>query len=178
MKKLHYALLRAKGIPVYEDTKEYCRLAEKIKKIDMRDCSREELVRAAASDDISAAFASINETVKRFTGLDPYPEQLAAGLLLCGDRLVQMQTGEGKTLSALFPAVFDSLHGHKIHVMTANDYLAERDWNFSHGIFRLYGLKSGYINSNTVLGDKKKLYRNDIVFISGGSGSMSRLLSI
>ncbi|NER40204.1 hypothetical protein G3M54_00030 [Bacillus megaterium NBRC 15308 = ATCC 14581] len=67
------------------------------------------------------------EGAKRVLGLEAYPVQLVGGLILSEGNVAEMKTGEGKTLVSLFAIYFEALNGSKVHLVTANDYLAERD---------------------------------------------------
>lgn len=72
------------------------------------------------------AFALVYEAVYRALSIKPFDCQLVAGIHLCNNKIIEMQTGEGKTLSAVFAAYFAALVGKGIHVLTFNDYLAKR----------------------------------------------------
>ena len=74
-------------------------------------------------------FAMVHVAVERHMGLRYHPVQLAGGRALTGRRVVEMATGEGKTITAVLPAVAAALAGKPVHVVTVNDYLAERDAN-------------------------------------------------
>ena len=77
------------------------------------------------------AFAVAREASKRILGLRPYDVQLIGGMVLHEGAVAEMKTGEGKTLVAMLPAYLNGLTGRGVHVVTVNDYLAQRDagWN-------------------------------------------------
>lgn len=110
------------------------------------------------------AFALVVESVHRTCGYTPYHVQIMAGAALFEGNAIEMRTGEGKTLTALFPAYLNALTGDQVHVMTSNDYLAGRDSESSKPIFNLLGLNSSYIDSKMDLHSKKKAYESDIVY--------------
>lgn len=95
-------------------------------------------------DDILAdAFALVREASRRATGLRHYDVQLMGGLLLHQGQVVEMRTGEGKTLVATLPLYLNSLTGRGVHLVTINDYLARRDGGWMGKIFHLLGLTVG-----------------------------------
>ena len=86
---------------------------------------RSKLLEGTSMDDIIIeAFALAKQAVKSVLGLIAYDEQLIAGIAMHKGRLIEMQTGEGKTLAAVFPAFLNALAGDGCHILTFNDYLA------------------------------------------------------
>ena len=79
-----------------------------------------------ADEPVREAFALVREVSRRLLGKAHYPAQLSGGFVLLSGRLAEMQTGEGKTLTALLPAITVALAGAPVHVVTVNDYLAAR----------------------------------------------------
>ena len=77
--------------------------------------------------------------------LEPTDRQLLAGLHLWTGRVVELASGEGKTVSIVFPAMFHALSGRTVHVGTANDYLAARDWGSLEAVYRALGVTAGYV---------------------------------
>src|SRR5687767_11356041 len=75
----------------------------------------------------AVCFALVREASRRALGLRPFDVQVLAALALDAGRIVEMQTGEGKTLAAVMPASLHALTGKGVHVLTFNDYLARRD---------------------------------------------------
>src|SRR3954467_7461181 len=86
------------------------------------------------------SFALARETARRVLGERPYEVQLLAGIALHEGKLVEMQTGEGKTLAAVAPVALHALSGRGVHVLTYNDYLARRDAAWMGPIYRRLGL--------------------------------------
>ena len=90
-------------------------------------------------------FALFSLAAQRALGLTPYDEQLIAGLAMAEGKVVQMQTGEGKTLAAVAPVALHALRGTGAHVLTFNDYLAQRDAAWMGPIYRLLGLSVAHV---------------------------------
>ena len=112
------------------------------------------------------AFALIREAARRAPtlGLRHFDEQLIGGLALCEKGLAEMQTGEGKTLTASLPLYLFSLYGRGAHLATANDYLARRDAEWIGPAFKLLGLSIGVVNSNTPPDERRRAYACDITY--------------
>ncbi len=110
------------------------------------------------------ALALVREAARRVHGTAHYPQQLLAGWAMWGRNLIEMETGEGKTLTALLPAYLHALSGEGCHVITANDYLAERDAQHAVPIFELLGLSVDWIVSDSSESDRRRAYRADLTF--------------
>ena len=110
------------------------------------------------------AFAIVREVAARAVGLRPYREQIAAALALEAGCVAEMATGEGKTLVATMPAVLAGWRGRGCHVITANDYLAERDAELMLAIYRFCGLTVGCIDQDMVPAERKQAYNADITY--------------
>ena len=93
--------------------------------------------------------------------------QLLAGRALAEGNIVEMQTGEGKTLVALLPAILHALSGRGVHVMTVNDYLARRDAEGLAPVFECLGLSVGLVGSDSTLAEKRLAYRCDVTYGPG-----------
>ncbi len=93
-------------------------------------------------------FAVAREAAKRVSGLRPYDVQLIGGMVLNEGAVAEMKTGEGKTLVAMLPAYLNGLTGRGVHVVTVNDYLAQRDAGWNGPIYDFLGLSVGVIVSN------------------------------
>ena len=85
-------------------------------------------------------FAVAREAAKRSLGLRPFDVQLMGGIVLNANRIAEMKTGEGKTLTALLPCYLNALSGKGVHVVTVNDYLARRDSDWSRPFYTLLGM--------------------------------------
>lgn len=93
------------------------------------------------SDDLLIdAYALVCEAAKRKLGLQPYEVQIMAAIALHEGSLIEQHTGEGKTLSAVMPAYLNALTGEGVHVLTFNNYLANRDAEWMGPIYRFLGL--------------------------------------
>jgi len=110
------------------------------------------------------AFALAREAAKRVLGLEAYLVQLIGGLILSEGNVAEMKTGEGKTLVSLFAIYFEALNGSKVHLITANDYLAERDKSVIGPILELLGLSVG-LNVSGMMGEEKRnIYKKDVIY--------------
>ncbi|MDO4747371.1 MAG: preprotein translocase subunit SecA [Candidatus Saccharibacteria bacterium] len=106
------------------------------------------------------AFAVAREAAKRVTGLRPYDVQLIGGMVLHEGAVAEMKTGEGKTLVAMLPAYLNGLTGRGVHVVTVNDYLAQRDAGWNGPIYDYLGLSVAVIiNEASFIYDAE--YEND-----------------
>lgn len=112
------------------------------------------------------AYALVAETAKRLFGYGPFDVQLVAGMALHDGKLVEMQTGEGKTLAAVFPAYLNALPGKGVHVLTFNDYLADRDAEWMGPIYRFLGLSVGHIGEGMSLRERRAAYAADITYVT------------
>lgn len=111
-------------------------------------------------------FALAREVLRRTTGLFAYDCQLLAGIALYEGKLVEMYTGEGKTLAGVMPAIMYGLMGHRVHMITFNDYLVERDCKWMGDAFRMVGLSVGCITAATPTEERRDLYKKDILYIT------------
>ena len=91
------------------------------------------------------AFAVVREASKRVLGMRPYDVQLIGGMVLHEGTVAEMKTGEGKTLVAMLPAYLNGLTGRGVHVVTVNDYLAQRDAGWNGPVYDFLGLSVGVI---------------------------------
>ena len=102
-------------------------------------------------DLLPEAFAVVREAAKRTIGQRHFDVQLMGGMVLHGGDIAEMKTGEGKTLVSTLPAYLNSLSGNGVHVVTVNDYLAERDAEWMGRVHRFLGLDVGVIHSESRL---------------------------
>ena len=126
---------------------------------------KERLSRGETLDDIlPEAFALAREAARRMLGERPYDVQILGALVLHSGRIVEMKTGEGKTLTCV-PAVYlNSLTGKGVHIVTVNDYLAERDSEWMRPVYSSLGLTVGTILSNMDNEGRKAAYNCDITY--------------
>ena len=110
------------------------------------------------------AFAVVREAAKRTLGQRHYDVQLMGGAGLHKGNIAEMKTGEGKTLVSTLPAYLNALSGKGVHVVTVNDYLAERDSEWMGRVHRFLGLKVGVILSNMSPTERREAYAADITY--------------
>lgn len=119
-----------------------------------------------SGNSIEEIFARCFNAAQKTLGLTPFDEQLAAALSLSEGCLVQMQTGEGKTLCAVFAACREALNGGKVHILTFNDYLAKRDCEWMKPIYDELGVSVGYITEKTERALRKELYGKQVLYVT------------
>lgn len=112
------------------------------------------------------AYALVCETAKRTLGLLPYDVQIMAAIALHESFLIEQHTGEGKTLSAVMPAYLNALTGEGVHVLTFNDYLANRDAEWMGPIYRFLGLTIKSVQADMNLSEKREAYAADITYVT------------
>jgi preprotein translocase subunit SecA len=115
-------------------------------------------------DLIAESFALIKRTCSRVLGVELYPTQLLAARVMLGKRLAEMATGEGKTLAAGVCAATAALAGIPVHVITANDYLVERDARILGALYRALGLTVAAVVQQTAPAARPAAYDCDIVY--------------
>lgn len=112
------------------------------------------------------AYALVCEAAKRTLGLQPYDVQIMAAIALHEGFLIEQHTGEGKTLSAVMPAYLNALTGEGVHVLTFNDYLANRDAEWMGPIYRYLGLTVKSVQAGMSLSEKREAYAADITYVT------------
>ncbi len=110
------------------------------------------------------AFALVREASKRSRDERHYDVQLIGGIVLHENKIAEMRTGEGKTLTIVLSAYLNALEGKGVHVVTVNDYLAKRDSQEMGQIYNFLGLSSGFINNDQSDLDRQKNYNCDITY--------------
>ena len=110
------------------------------------------------------AFAVVREAAKRTLGQRHYDVQLMGGAALHRGNIAEMRTGEGKTLVATLPSYLNALAGRGVHVVTVNDYLAERDSEWMGRVHRFLGLNVGVILANMTPAERREAYGADITY--------------
>jgi preprotein translocase subunit SecA len=158
--------------------KKYDKLAKQINKIEASvvDLSDQELQARTAwfkdrlqkgetVDDIMVeAFATVREASKRVLGMRPFDVQLIGGTVLHQGMIAEMKTGEGKTLVATLPVYLNALTGKGVHVITVNDYLAQRDANWMGQLYQFLGLSIGCIVHGLTDSERQDAYNADITY--------------
>jgi len=110
------------------------------------------------------AFAVVREAARRALGMRHFDVQLIGGLALHSGRIAEMRTGEGKTLVATLPAYLNALTGEGVHVVTVNEYLAQRDADWMGPVYRFLGLTVGVIRNSQTPAEKRAAYACDITY--------------
>jgi preprotein translocase subunit SecA len=133
--------------------------------IDKTEEFRNRLKKGESMDDfLPEAFAMTREAARRTLGERPYDVQLLGGIVLHQGKIMELKTGEGKTLASVAPAYLNSLTGKGVHMITVNDYLAERDAEWMRPVFSYLGVTVGTILSNMDPETRKKEYAKDITY--------------
>ena len=126
---------------------------------------KERLSAGETLDDIlPEAFATIREAAWRVLEMKHYPVQIIGGIVLHQGRIAEMKTGEGKTLVATLPAYLNALSGEGVHVITVNDYLAQRDSEWMGKVYRYLGLTVGLVINGMKSEEKRQAYAADITY--------------
>jgi len=124
--------------------------------------------RLAAGEDLDSllpeAFATVRQAAMRTLGQRHYDVQVMGGAALHLGNIAEMRTGEGKTLVSTLPAYLNALTGKGVHVVTTNDYLAERDSEWMGRVHRFLGLKVGVILANMTPAERREAYAADITY--------------
>ena len=115
---------------------------------------------------IPDAFAAVRESSKRNIGLRHYDCQILGGIVLHNGSIAEMATGEGKTLAATLPCYLNALTKKSVLVITANEYLAERDAKWMGPVFEGLGMSVGFISSGLNLSERKAVYEKDVVYVT------------
>src|SRR5712672_2310758 len=116
------------------------------------------------NDLVPEAFALVREASRRKLGLRHFDVQLIGGLALHSGKIAEMRTGEGKTLMSTLPAYLNALTGEGVHVVTVNEYLAQRDSEWMGPVFRFLGLEVGVIKNAQSPDEKRAAYACDITY--------------
>lgn len=126
---------------------------------------KERLEKGEALDSLlPEAFAAVREASKRTLGMRHFDVQLIGGMTLHQGKIGEMRTGEGKTLVATLPVYLNALTGKGVHVITVNDYLAQRDAEWMAPVYDFLGMSVGVILSGQTHEQKKEAYGSDITY--------------
>ncbi len=135
--------------------------------------------RARAGEDLdelqAPLFALVREAAARTVGLRHFDVQVVAALALAQGRVVEMQTGEGKTLAAVMPAALHALSGRGVHVLTFNDYLARRDAEWMGPVYRMLGLSVDAVRQGMAPADRRRAYRADVTYVTAKEAGFDHL---
>ncbi len=128
---------------------------------------KERLAKGETLDDIlPEAFATVREASRRVLGEEHYPVQLTGGIVLHQGRIAEMRTGEGKTNVAALPSYLNALAGEGVHVVTVNDYLAQRDAENEGKVHRFLGITVGCVLNSMNNDERRAAYNCDITYVT------------
>ncbi|MCE0790126.1 preprotein translocase subunit SecA [Clostridioides difficile] len=131
----------------------------------MTNVFKDKLSKGETLDDIlPEAFAVVREVSKRILGMRQYRVQLIGGIVLHQGKIAEMRTGEGKTLVGVAPVYLNALTGKGVHVITVNDYLAQRDKELMQPVYEFLGLTVGVIINGQQPVERKLQYQCDITY--------------
>jgi preprotein translocase subunit SecA len=168
---------RAIGGAVEHDVRPYFAAVDALSRTGIGDLSLAALTdRAAAlrvrarleplADLLQWVFAVARELAQHTVGMRPFDVQMAAAVALARGRLVQLATGEGKTLAAVPPAILQALTGQGVHLFTANDYLAQRDAGWMGPLYRSFGLECAAVVEGMSREARRRAYAADVVYVT------------
>lgn len=167
----------------YSDAREIAKLKSKVRTIlrereNLKDWTEKELrlTTLAFKDDLAKnkpldslivqGFAVMCEAARRILGQVPYEVQILGGLVIHQGKIAEMKAGEGKTLTETMPVFLNALTGRGVHIITTNDYLAERDAKWMGKLYNYLGLSVGFVNSAMKNDGRKKAYNSDITYVT------------
>jgi len=127
---------------------------------------KERLKKETLDSILPEAFATVREVVKRVLGKRPFEEQVWAGIAIHQGKIVEMKSGEGKTISETMPVYLRALEGKGIHVITSNDYLAKRDAQWVGPIFEFLGLSVGVVTEQMERDERHQNYLKDVTYVA------------
>ena len=175
---LFYLLQRSNGIPIITDLKRYNSLITRmeypslsnLKDVNLK--SKIDEVRGLINNGVDrdtiiiSLFPLISEACRRTLKLDPFAEQIVCGIALSEGSIVQMNTGEGKTLAAVFAASYSALCGENVHILTANEYLAHRDALSMAPVYNALGLNVASIGESMSPESRKAAYGANVFYLT------------
>src|SRR5438067_11457822 len=126
---------------------------------------RQRIENGESLDDlVFEAFAAVREAFKRTMGVRLFDVQLMGGIVLHEGDIAEMKTGEGKTFVAVQPLYLNALTGQGVHLVTVNDYLAQRDQNWTEPVFQALGMRTAYIENMMPFEPRREAYRADVTY--------------
>ena len=128
---------------------------------------KDRLAKGETLDDLlPEAFATVREVARRVLNMEHYPVQILGGIILHQGRIPEMRTGEGKTLVSTLPAYLNALEGKGVHIVTVNDYLAQRDAEWMGKVHEFLGLKVGVVLNHMKNDERREAYKCDITYVT------------
>jgi preprotein translocase subunit SecA len=182
-------LARLRGSPVVFDLERFDEPLDGIARLERDVASRSDMeisddarrLRAEVSagtpvsDVRGRLFALARDAAVRSLGQRPFDEQMLAALALSEGAIVEMQTGEGKTLAGAMAAAIAALAGHGVHVLTFNDYLARRDAEWMGPLYRALGLSVGFVQQDMLAAERRAAYAADVTYVTAREAGFDRL---
>ncbi|QPE04515.1 hypothetical protein IT882_15530 [Microbacterium schleiferi] len=141
--------------------------ADDLNDVELSRAAREALIspgRGAVVEPTAELLAVLRTAALRALGQEPFDEQLLAACALAAGNAVEMDTGEGKTLAGALAAAAFVVAGRRVHVLSVNDYLAERDAAWMRPLFELLGIRVGWVGQHTPPSTRAEMYRCDVVY--------------
>jgi preprotein translocase subunit SecA len=186
---LRKRIARLQGSTIDLDLQEYDRPLESVNNLEahvrsMSDAAigrrgrelRGDALRAGDPDGARAeVFALAREAARRTLGMRAYDVQVVAALALDAGHVVEMQTGEGKTLAAVMTAAWNALGGAGVHVLTFNDYLARRDADWMRPAYELLGLSVAHVDHHLTHEERRDAYRADVTYVTAKEAGFDHL---
>jgi len=163
---------KLRGRPIEYDLSAYLHQLRLINDLEteMRPLSDRELKRrigkASSQDSLIETYAIVRECSRRTLGMRHFDVQIIGGLALHQGKLIEMETGEGKTLVAVLPAVLNAIGGKGVHILTFNDYLARRDAEWMGPIYEFLGLRVSFIQPGMTASERRAAYQSDITYLT------------
>ena len=138
--------------------------------------ARDRVVGGTSLDDVGVEwFALARDASRRVLGLRPFDEQVVAALALHRGTIIEMQTGEGKTLAGVLPASLNALSGRGAHVLTFNDYLAQRDAEWMGPVYRMLGVSTAFIQQGMQPAERRQAYLADVTYVTAKEAGFDHL---
>jgi len=150
----------------------------KIKSFDLETCRDDEIKSlsislrsrvlngGSGSDLLAEAFSLVFQAIKRTLKITPFDAQIQAAISMAKGNIIELPTGEGKTIVVVFVAYFNALTGKGVHVLTFNDFLAKRDALWMKPVYDLLGVSVDYINEYKMMEERKAAYQSDITYMT------------
>jgi len=137
---------------------------------ELRACTDDFRARLKSGEDIEKilpdAFACVREAADRVLNQRPFYVQILGGIALHQGRIAEMKTGEGKTLTSIFPCYLNALQGKGVHIVEVNEYLAKRNQEWMGKVHRFLGLTVGYSRAHDQPDEKRAAYGCDITYVT------------